>query len=154
MIRLIVSAVDDETELYGLTASDLQSDLQIGDTSISGILSYIPSYPNYSSVLEEQSGYYLALSFSANPGATITTELVPGAGKSKPVTDGFCVYRIMDKDNQAIRVSVTKKGCSSVTKDYSLNQLILGDWLRDSEKEKILDSESERIQADGLGRTD
>lgn len=154
MIRLIVSAVDDETELYGLTASDLQSDLQIGDTSISGILSYIPSYPNYSSVLEEQSGYYLALSFRANPGAIITTELVPGTGKSKPVTDGFCVYRITDKDNQAIRVSVTKKGCSSVTKDYSLNQLILGDWLRDSEKEKILDSESERIQADGLGRTD
>ena len=136
--------------MYGLTANDLQSDLQIDDTSISGVLSYIPSYSGYSSVVEEQSGYYLALSFCANSGATITTELVNGTGEPKPVTDGFCVYRITDKDNQIIRISAKKKGCLSVTNEYSLNRLILGDWLRDSAKGKILDSENEQIQADGL----
>lgn len=103
--------------------------------------------------MEEQSGYYLALSFATNAGAEITTELINGTGGVKKISDGFCVYRITDKDSQIIRVSA-KKNERTVMKEYSLSQLVLGDWLLDSSKEKILDDKSDPIRASDLIKPD
>lgn len=76
-----------------------------------------------------------------------------GTSGNKKVTDGFCVYRITDKDSQMIRVSA-KKGGKVLTKEYSLSQLVLGDWILDSSKEKILDDKTGMIQASDPTKTD
>lgn len=76
-----------------------------------------------------------------------------GISGNKKVTDGFCVYHITDKDSQMIRVSA-KKGGKVLTKEYSLSQLILGDWILDSSKEKILDDQADMIRASDLMKPD
>ena len=70
-----------------------------------------------------QEGNFLALSLTANDGVTITTQLIGGTGK-KPVTvtDGFCVYRITNKDSQKVKVTFTK-GETVETKTYGLSGL-------------------------------
>ena len=125
MIGPVVEAPDGGTEMYGLQVSDLQSGIVIDDEGgqISGTSKHVESYPLFSSHIEEQSGNFLALSLSASEGVTITTSVVNGTGKA-PVTvsDGYCVYRITDKDTQSIKVTFTK-GDTSVEKTYALTGL-------------------------------
>lgn len=125
MIGLTIDAVDDEVDLYGKHASDLQSDIKIDGTNISGTLKKVD---DYSSAFpdNEKSGYFLALSFDAEDGATVEVRLNGGTNpNSVDVTeDGFCVFRIADKDKEILDVDIIK-GKTKIIRMYSLKGLVL-----------------------------
>ena len=115
----------DVTQFWGKTPADLQSDIEIDGTNISGILNYIDDYSSAFSG-DEASGNYIALHFSVPDvdDVTITTTI------TNPVTldpDGILVGRIGDKDSQTITVVASKEGYESVTKVYDLSGLICDD---------------------------
>ena len=118
-----MKAVSAETNLYDLTANELQSDITIKDNEISGILNYVSDYVGFnSSNKEEQNGNFLALSLSADEGITITTELVGGTKGPVTINDGFCVYRITDNKKQKVKVTFSKEE-ETETKIYGLTGL-------------------------------
>lgn len=116
--------VPDSVDLFGKKASDLQSDIEIDGTSISGILNYIDDYSSaFGPGLD--SGNYICLHFETDvPDAeievTITDPVVLDA-------DGILVGRIADKDSQTITVVASKEGYRSVTKTFALTDLICED---------------------------
>lgn len=130
---LITLSVDADipagTDLLGKSATDLQSDIVIGEDSITGTLKYVTGYTGFSSVVEEQSGNYLAFHSATNIVAdSITIELVNGA-MGHPVTldsDGLAVVRITDKDTQYLRVVAHKDGAVAI-KEYDLSGLTLNE---------------------------
>lgn len=138
--------MDGETDLYGITAKELQTDVTVGDGSISGTLEHIEGYSGFSDVRDEQEGYYLALSIESSEGTDITTELVGGSKGEVKVTDGFCVYRITDKDAQRIRI-IAKKGGAVADKEYDLTSLTGIDHIRDRENAKVKDSGGNDIES-------
>lgn len=123
MISPVVKAVDGGTSVYDKTASELQSDIMVGDDAITGTLKTVEGYAAFGA--GEQDGHFLALSLDADGDEVeITTELVGGVHGEVAVNDGFCVYRITNKNTQSVRVTFTKDD-ESVTKTYSLSGLIL-----------------------------
>lgn len=126
---LVAEAMDAETNVYGVAVNTLQSDIEIGADTISGTLKKVSNYTGFNNAdPSEQEGHFLALSFSAADGVTIQTLVVNGKGKD-PVDvtkDGFCVYKISDKDTQRIRF-IVKKGGETATKEYSLTGLTLAE---------------------------
>lgn len=123
MICPSVKAVDAGTNLYGIDADQLQSDIVIEDDQISGTLKYVTDYVGFNATeAAEQSGNYLALSLTANDGVEITTELVNGTKGPVIVDDGICVYRITDNDLQKIKVTFTA-GDNMIEKIYDLTGL-------------------------------
>lgn len=119
--------ISDDVDLFGKSASDLEENIVVGMSGITGTLKYVD---DYSSAFggDLASGHYLALHYSTPgvEGATITVEVVNGT--SGPVTldpDGLHIARIADKSTQTIRVVASKEGYESVTKVYSLTGLTL-----------------------------
>lgn len=108
-------------DLFGKTVSDLQSNVAIGDSAITGTLKYVA---DYSSAFggDLSSGNYIAIHAEVPgvDGVTITVKV------TNPVTldeDGIAVLRIADKSTQTITVVASKEGCESVTKVYTLTGL-------------------------------
>lgn len=123
-ISLTVEPEDDETEILGKLAGDLQSGVYVHDDYISGTLKYVTGYTGFSGNPEEQEGNYLALKFEATEGATTTIFLTNGTGTT-PVeldSDMNCVVRVSDKDAQKFIVKTTKNDFV-VEKTYSLSSL-------------------------------
>lgn len=111
-----------DEDLFGLTVSDLQSNVVIGKNAITGTLHYIDDYSTAFSG-DEAEGNYLAIHASVPDvdDATISVKI------TNPVTldpDGIFVGRIRDKDSQTITVVASKEGYESVTKVYDLSGLI------------------------------
>lgn len=115
-------------DLFGKVVSDLQSNVSVGASGITGTLKYVSNYTGFSSKTSEQSGNYLAIHCtvpSAND-ATITVEVVNGtAGERTLEADGLIVLRIADKTTQSIRVKAKKTGLDTVTKTFNLTGLTL-----------------------------
>ena len=125
MISLAVKAVDGGTACYGKNASELQQDITITGTDISGTLNKIDDYPE--AFPDAGKGHYLALSFTFDEGTTVKTELLGGKkGEVDATADKYCVYRVESKDTQSIKVTATK-GEQSTEKTYSLTKLNLAD---------------------------
>ena len=119
--------ISSSENLFGKTVNDLQSNITVSGSAITGDLKYVSDYTGFSSKVEEQSGNYLALHCTV-PGvddATITVEVV--GGTSGPVTltdDGLIVDRIANT-NQKIKVVASKEGFTPVTKTFNLTGLNL-----------------------------
>lgn len=110
-----------DEDLFGLTVSDLQSNVAISGNAITGTLHYIDDYSTAFSG-DEAEGNYLAIHASVPDvdDVTITVKV------TNPVTldaDGICVCRIRDKSTQTITVVASKEGYASVTKVYTLSGL-------------------------------
>ena len=120
--------MDGETDVYGLNVNQLQSDIVIDGTDISGTLKHVTEYTGFNTADEsEQSGNYLALKVEVPEGATVTTELINGKHGAVDMTaDKFCVYRITDKNTQQVKFTVTK-GDQSKESVYSLTGLTLNE---------------------------
>lgn len=123
--------MDGETDAYGKTGNDLQTNVNVSRTAVTGTLKYVTGYTGFnSSEPIEQEGHYLALDFSTDmdaQGATVTVELVGGTKGEVQLTypsDMFCVFRITDKNTQNIRVKATKDGATS-TRELDLSGLVL-----------------------------
>lgn len=113
-------------DLFGKVIGDLQSDIVIGESGITGTLKYVTGYTGFSSDTELQSGNFLAIKCETPnlTSETITVEVVNGY--SGPVTldsDGVIVLRIADKDTQSVKVTATRSGLTTWEKTYSLTGL-------------------------------
>ena len=110
--------------MYGISVSDLQTDVAVGDDAITGTLSYITTgWDAGTWGATEAEGNYLALSLSATPGATITAELVGSGKPAKVISDGYVVARITE-DVTAIKFTATLEG-KTIYQTYSLEDLVL-----------------------------
>ena len=114
--------IDAAEDLFGKVISDLQSNVSVGESAITGHLNYVSEYTGFSGDVALQSGNYLALHASVPDveDVTITVKL------TNPVTldaDGQIVLRIADKDSQTVTVVASKEGYDSVTKVFSLSGL-------------------------------
>ena len=123
--------MDGETDAYGKTGNDLQTNVNVSRTAVTGTLKYVTGYTGFNgSEPDEQEGNYLALDFSTDmdaQGATVTVELVGGTKGEVQLThpdDMFCVFRVTNKDTQNIRVKATKDGATS-TRELDLSGLVL-----------------------------
>ena len=119
-----VVPVASDVDLLGKLASELQSDIVVADTGITGTLNYVTGYTGFSGKKAEQSGNYLALKVNASDTATIVAELV--GGTKGPVTldeDRMIVFKVASNE-QSVRFVVTE-GNKSVTVEYALTNLVL-----------------------------
>lgn len=118
-----ISASED---LFGLHVDDLQENVVIGATGITGTLKYVDDYTGFSSKTEEQSGNYLAIHAADSNADSVTVEVIGGtAGPRTLDSDGLIVLRIADKNTQSIQVKSYKDGVAKDTKNYSLTGLTL-----------------------------
>ena len=105
--------------------SELQSDIVIDEDSISGTLHYVTGYTDFSSVVGEQSGNYLALKVDAPEDSTVIVDLVGGTkGAVELDSDRNIVLKISNKDTQSIEITV-EQGDSIAEKAYNLSGLTL-----------------------------
>ena len=113
-------------DLFGKVIGDLQSDIVIGDSGITGTLKYVTGYTGFSSDVSMQSGNFLAIKCETPnlSTETITVEVVNGTSGAVTLDDdGVIVLRIADKDTQSVRVTATRSGLTTWTKTYSLTGL-------------------------------
>lgn len=118
-----VTATAGTTQRYGKNASDLQENIVISGTTITGRLKYVESYSQFSKDASLQKGNFLALDLAATNTGKITVEVIGGDSGPKAVTDGFCVFRIANPKTQKISVTVSKDSYSD-TVIYDLSDLI------------------------------
>lgn len=121
-MQLNVRAITDNTEdLFGKTVSDLQQNVSVGNTEITGTLKYVDDYTGFSSDPALQSGNYLALHCEV-PGASDARITVTVTNPSVLDADGDIVLRIADKDSQTVTVVAEVDG-QTLTKEYDLSGL-------------------------------
>ena len=125
MTSLTVAPLTSGTK-YGVDLSTLVSGLTITGTDIKGTLNYYDgSNWELGTWSEEQkAGNFLPLSLSSD--GTITVQVIGGDNGPTQVTDGFCIFRIKDKNTQSIQVKASGGGGKENTKTYSLTGLTLG----------------------------
>lgn len=108
----------------------------IDGDKISGLLYYVTGFTAFSTDPEKQKGNYLAMSFDANPDASIEVTLINAQTTQGPTVlepdDRDCVFRITNKDTQKIKV-VASAGADSTEITYDLSGLVLEEADQDSE---------------------
>lgn len=115
-----ISASED---LLGKYVDDLQSNIVIGDTELSGTSKYVTGYTGYSGDVDLQEGNYLALHASAGTGVTIQAKLIGGVDDARTLdADGLLVARLSD-DVTGIRFIASLAGVSQV-KELSFRALV------------------------------
>ncbi|MBO7452214.1 MAG: hypothetical protein J6U54_17950 [Clostridiales bacterium] len=125
-MQLNVSAITDDSEdLFGKTVSDLQQDISVGRTGITGTLKYVDDYTGFSGDPSLQSGNYLALHCEV-PDASDVSITVTVTNPSVLDPDGDIVLRIADKDTQTVTVVAVADG-QTLRKTFSLRGLTVLD---------------------------
>ena len=117
MTLSVDTEIDPTADLYGKTASDLQSDVVIADDAITGTLAYISDYTDFSDDTDLQKGNYHALHVNIPDGATVTVSL--GSDSGEVDADGIVVLRIADKDAQLVITSTVDGETETMTFDLS-----------------------------------
>lgn len=140
--------------LFGKLVFHLQRGIVIEGDEIAGSLAYIDDYAGFSSDPEHQEGHFLALRVRGGSADTgIVVELTGDADPQdmrcvydvsiadetgEPIldTDGeaidgmrlgetIMVFRLTDKGSQTIRVVASRDGLEPMTREYSLDGLVL-----------------------------
>ena len=115
-------------DLFGLTVSDLQSNISIRNSAISGTLLDVENDDFYSTAgfSKADGTHFVALHITAVDGASIGVEVIGGQSEGHPVTldaDGLIVIQIANK-SEKIKVTATKN-TDVETKTYSLTGITL-----------------------------
>ena len=119
--------IDPTEDLFGKYVTDLQSDVEIDGTSVSGILNYIDDYSSAGYTGEEASGNYFVLHFSVPDVEDVEIQTTTNGRTVTLDDDGILIARVADKDSQTITVVASKDGFTNVTKTYELSGLICDD---------------------------
>lgn len=123
--EIIVSATSD-TPVLGKNISDLQSNINIADSKITGTLKYVEGFTEFNgSDPTEQQGNYLFLNFKDITADKITSRII-GGKNPVPVdctTDKWMIYFITAACT-GIEVNVTKNEMTN-TKVYDISELTL-----------------------------
>lgn len=126
MISPTVGAVAGETDFWGTTASDIQTDVTVTGQYIRGTLHKLTSGQL---VTDWGAGYFLGLDFTDIPeGATVKVGLVPsqGSGFVELDEDHNGVFKITDKNAQIFK-TITTKGNQKTEAIYYLSSLVLSE---------------------------
>ena len=134
-LTLSVTPATDADDLFDKTASDLQENIHVGESAITGTLKYVTGYQAYSG--DEQNGNFLALKAVANmDGCAIIAGLVGGThGNVILESDGIIIFRVTSTE-QKVRFVVSKGG-NSREFIYDLTILSLGSPLRKRQRSHI-----------------
>lgn len=127
---LSVTVKPDEggTERYSKSVSDLQSNIVLHTGTYYGTLKHVSSYEEFSTLPDEQEGYYLSLELKNDGEGEVWTKITNGKMKDFiQVTDGYCVYRIHDPKKQTIIVQYRSGDEILDEKTYTLYGLTLAD---------------------------
>lgn len=119
------SNISAETDLLGKSVTDLQSNISIRNSAITGTSLYVDDYTSGGFDMSK-SHNFLALHIEAQDGATIQVELIGGDSEGHPVTldpDGLIVLQIRNK-SQKVKVTATKN-TDVETKTFDLTGLTL-----------------------------
>lgn len=111
------------TDLLGKSVTDLQSNIKVNKKSIFGTLKYVDDYTDFSGDPEEQAGNYLALHIAVPDVEGVTIS----AGINNPSVldeDGLIIIIVRDT-KKPIVVTASKEGYKTVTKKFSLRNLVL-----------------------------
>lgn len=110
--------------MYGKSVSELQSNVVVGNSSISGTLHHVTDYTGFSEDTEFQNGNYLALKVTAPNSTSTTVEIVGDSAGPEELDSNMNWVGYISDTSQTIRV-VTTDGTNSLTKTFSLTGLIL-----------------------------
>lgn len=130
MTALTVDPEDGESTILGKTVSDLQDDITVTETRISGTLKYVDDFDDYSEDTELQSGHYLALKFTTDENSLTSVQVIGGTTTEEPVVVGEdmnAVVRITDPMRQRLKVTSELDGCEPNEKIYRLTGLVLAE---------------------------
>lgn len=119
------SNISADTDLLGKSVTDLQSNISIRNSAITGTSLYVDDYTSGGFDMSK-SHNFLALHIEAQDGATIQVELIGGDSEGHPVTldpDGLIVLQIRNK-SQKVKVTATKN-TDVETKTFDLTGLTL-----------------------------
>ena len=115
--------IADEVDVFGKSASDLQTNIAITGDKITGTLKYVTDFTGFSDNPEEQEGNFLVIHCATDlPGDTITAQL-EGSDPIELEEDGLAVFRITDTTKKIIITA--ERGDETVTKTYSISDLVL-----------------------------
>lgn len=118
---LTVEAEADQSEVFGKLVSELQSDVAITSTGVTGTLAYVTDYTGFSSDPELQSGNFIALKIS-----DVDSKAVSVKGGIVPSAIGMDLVEMINDPDQNIVLRVTDKGVQKATfvqKDADGNEL-------------------------------
>lgn len=123
---LTVEPIAGTETVLNKTVSDVQTGVEVGNTSITGTLKYVTGWTDYSGDPELQDGNFICIHAEAEDADAITVELVGGEGDPTTLdSDGNAVIRITNKDTQTLRYVASKLGGATTTLTYSLSGLVL-----------------------------
>ena len=117
-------------QVYGVEVGNLQDGIVVADSAISGTLKKQESFEQFDPSAEDTSGYYLALDFRPVGSTTIKTKVTNGVKDEfvDATSDGYCVYKISNNQNQKIQVQADELGHQQVNKTYDLTGLTLQEY--------------------------
>lgn len=119
--------IDPSVDLYGKVVSNLQSNINVSDDSITGNLKFIEDYVDFPGS-DYETGYFIALHAEVPDVEDVQiTVKVEDSDSETLGENGIVVKRIEDKNLQTITVVASKTGYESVTKEYDLSGLVLLD---------------------------
>lgn len=147
----IDSTIGASVDLFGKVVADLQDGVEVGDDSITGTLKYVTDYTGFSGDPALQSGNYLVIHCEVPDleGATITVTVT---NPSVLDEDGIIVLRIADHTTQTVTVVASADGYDSVTKTFSLSELVCLDTDFESMTKAELQAYAEEHNIDGVNQ--
>lgn len=118
-----------ETDLFGKSVSDLQSNLRVNNDAVVGTSKYVADY-SAAFGTGMDSGNYIALHIEVPDEDGVTISLVNKVNGRTVRTatldsDGILVLYIENKDTQQITFTASKEGYTSVSKTIKLTGLTL-----------------------------
>lgn len=111
------------TDLLGKHVSDLQTNVKVRGSNITGTLKYVDDYTGFSGDVAEQSGNYLAIHITS----TLENVTFKSTYNNRTVTldpDGLLVIRVVDK-TKPLTISAEKSGYATTADTFNLAKLTL-----------------------------
>lgn len=113
------------TDLLGKSVSDLQQNVRVRGSNITGTLHYVTGYTGFSGDVSEQEGNYVALHITSTvEGVTIKCK---NSYSQREVTldeDGILILRVIDKTKPII-FTASKAGYNTTVDTFNISGLTL-----------------------------
>lgn len=122
----VTADIPASVDLLGKSVTDLQENVSINGTNVTGTLKYVTDYTGFSGDVSEQSGNYLAWKFTTGiTGADIKIKYGNKAEKTLD-SDGILILRVASLSNR-LRVRVVKGDTVYNVTTFDLSGLTLED---------------------------
>ena len=122
---MVDTSVPQGVSLLGKNLDDLQSNIAVSSSGITGTLKYVTGYTGFSGDTAEQEGHFLVLHCDSDTGATIKVKIIGGDhGEVTLDSDKTVILRIKNNDQQ-IQVKASADGKEDRVRVYSLTYLNL-----------------------------